>query len=65
MEEAEDKYEDHAQQEDDDEAAEVEGGPVSGAEHTKAQDTLGPAGPTQPGAWTGACLVLGPREERG
>ena len=50
MEEAEDKYEDHAQQEDDDEAAEVEGGPVSGAEHTKAQDTLGPAWPTQPGA---------------
>ena len=50
MEETEDKDEDHAEQEDDDEAAEVEGGPVAGAEHAQAQDTLGPAGPAQPGA---------------
>ena len=62
MEETEDKDEDHAEQEDDDEAAEVEGGPVAGAEHAQAQDTLGPAGPAQPGAGAGACdpLVLGP-----
>ena len=59
MEETEDKDEDHAEQEDDDEAAEVEGGPVAGAEHAQAQDTLGPAGPAQPGARCDP-LVLGP-----
>ena len=60
MEKTEDKDEDHAEQEDDDEAAEVEGGPVAGAEHAQAEHTLGPAGPAEarPGAGAGHSLVL-------
>ena len=62
MEETENKYEDDAEKKDDDEAAEVERGPVARAEDAQPQHALGPAGPAQAGGPGSPShpLVLGP-----
>ena len=62
MEETENKYEDDAEKKDDDEAAEVERGPVARAEDAQPQHTLAPAGPAQAGGRGSHShpLVLGP-----